>query len=88
MTKTAQTAQPTVQRTSAGLRDAIFDELDAIRSGTSNPTRANAVAKLAGSIVETVRMEIEVQKFARSAPANPTMTAIETPLGKALPLGG
>ena len=32
-----------VSRTSAGLRDAIFDELDAIRSGESNPTRANAI---------------------------------------------
>lgn len=89
MTKQSQGTQPAVQRTSAGLRDAIFDELDAIRTGTSNPTRANAVAKLAGSIVETVRMEIEVQKFARSTPAgNSAVAAIETPLGKALPLGG
>ncbi len=54
-----------VERTSAGLRDALFDELDSIRSGESNATRANAVAKLAGSVVDTVRMEIEVQKHAR-----------------------
>ena len=60
-------------RTSAGLRDAIFDEIDAIRNGTGNPTRANAVAKLAATVVETVRMELEVQRFASSkpAPANP-----------------
>jgi len=51
-----------IVRTSAGLRDAIFDEIDAIRAGTSNPTRANAVAKLATGIVETVRMEVEVQR--------------------------
>lgn len=55
-----------VSRSSAGLRDAIFDEIDAIRNGTGNPTRANAVAKLAGCIVETVRMEVEVQRFAAS----------------------
>ena len=64
MTKAKETQMPSVSRTSVGLRDAIFDELDAIRNGTSNPTRANAVAKLAGSIVETVRMEIDAQKFA------------------------
>lgn len=58
-------ASPIV-RTSAGLRDAIFDEIDAIRTGASNPTRANAVAKLATGVVETVRMELEVQKHIRS----------------------
>lgn len=55
-----------ILRTSAGLRDAIFDEIDAIRNGSSNPTRANAVAKLAAGVVETVRMELEVQRHLRS----------------------
>lgn len=74
-----------IVRTSAGLRDAIFDEIDAIRSGTSNPTRANAVAKLATGIVETVRMELEVQRHLRNAsPAD----ALPTPaLGVPLALG-
>lgn len=60
-----------VTRTSAGLRDAIFDEIDSIRAGTSNPTRANAVAKLATGIVETVRMEIEVQRHLRQSAGTP-----------------
>lgn len=88
---TAKNEKPSaapISRTSAGLRDAIFDELDSIRNGTSNPTRANAVAKLAGSIVETVRMEIEVQRFARTATTgkspSPTMESV---LGQALTLG-
>lgn len=55
--------EQTVARTSRGLRDALFDELEALRTGKSNPTQANAVAKLAGSVVETVKMEIEAQKF-------------------------
>ncbi len=64
-----------VARTSAGLREAIFDEIDAIRNGTGNPTRANAVAKLATGIVETIRMEIEVQRHlqrmdGKKAPGN------------------
>lgn len=87
MTKKAET-MPTVSRTSAGLRDAIFDELDAIRNGSSNPTRANAVAKLASSIVETVRMEIEVSKFARAASTKPEPQAAQNfPLGQPMQLG-
>jgi hypothetical protein len=70
LTKQTTTNMPAaVSRSSAGLRDAIFDEIDAIRNGTGNPTRANAVAKLAAGIVETVRMELEVQRFAASAAA-------------------
>lgn len=51
-------------RTSAGLRDALFDELDGLRSGTTNPAHANAVAKLAAQVVDTVKMELEVQRHA------------------------
>lgn len=74
-----------VARSSAGLRDAIFDEIDAIRNGTGNPTRANAVAKLAAGIVETVRMELEVQRFAASS-ANKPAPALDG-LPKPLTLG-
>lgn len=55
-------ALPVVVRTSAGLRDALFDELDRMRTGRTNATNANAIARLAGSIVETVQMELEVHK--------------------------
>jgi hypothetical protein len=77
-------------RTSAGLRDAIFDEIDAMRSGVSSPTRANAVAKLATGIVETVRMEIEVQRHLRQSPvpgpsAQPGVT--QSALGAPITLG-
>lgn len=66
-TKTATAAPDPVSRTSAGLREALFQEIDAIRDGTSNPTRANAVAKLATGISDTVRMEIEVSKHMQNA---------------------
>ncbi len=76
-----------ITRSSAGLRDAIFDEIDAIRNGSGNPTRANAVAKLAATVVETVRMELEVQRFAASA-AGKVHTAADAPgLPRALALG-
>lgn len=80
-------ASAPVSRTSAGLRDAIFDEIDAVRNGTSNPTRANAVAKLATGIVETVRMEIEVQRHFRNAPKSDALKTGLTSLGSPLALG-
>jgi hypothetical protein len=70
MSKPIPTNSSLVIRTSAGLRDAIFDEIDALRSGSSNPAKANSVAKLASGIVETVRMEIEVQRHARTMPSS------------------
>lgn len=60
MTESTGTA-PTV-RTSAGLRDALFDELDNLRNGSTNPAKANAVAKLADQVIATVKMELDVQK--------------------------
>lgn len=51
-----------VERTSAGLRDALFDELDGLRDGSINPTKANATAKIASTIVDTVSMELAVYK--------------------------
>lgn len=85
--KPDETMAPPIARTSAGLRDAIFDEIDAVRNGTSNPTRANAVAKLATGIVETVRMEIEVQRHMRQQPKNPPPEVGRSSLGAPLALG-
>lgn len=85
-TTRTKAAAPPIARTSAGLRDAIFDEIDAVRAGLSNPTRANAIAKLAMGIVETVRMEIDVQKHLRSHPPTKEPTAVPN-LGQPLTLG-
>lgn len=80
-------ASTPIVRTSAGLRDAIFDEIDSIRNGSSNPTRANAVAKLAAGVVETVRMELEVQKHLRSHKAVTDAPQPPNPLGMPIALG-
>lgn len=57
-----------VERTSQGLRDALFDELDALRAGESNPQRASALSKLAVQIINSATMEIEFQKYVHSSP--------------------
>ena len=68
MVKSVENILPASTRTSAGLRNALFDELDALRSGTSNAQKANAVAKLADQIIATVNMELQVAKHVRALP--------------------
>jgi hypothetical protein len=58
----AQQYEP-MARTSIGCRDALFDALDGLRSGTMTPTLANATAKVIGEIVNTVQLELNVAKF-------------------------
>lgn len=58
--------EPATPRTSSGLRGALFDELDALRRGDSNPQRAQAVAKLACQIINSVKMEIEFHSHVAS----------------------
>lgn len=60
--KNAAANTPPVARTSAGLREALFDELDGLRSGRTTPNKANATAKLADQIINTVRMELDVER--------------------------
>lgn len=87
MATTTQCNLTPIVRNTNGLRDAMFDEIDAIRIGKSNPTRANAVAKLASTIVETVRMELEVQRHLRQHPATDPKTPVGAILGMPLELG-
>jgi hypothetical protein len=53
-------------RTGQGLRDVLFDEIDHLRDGSGNPTRAIAVAKLACQIINVVKVEVEYQRHLRS----------------------
>src|SRR5260221_12586657 len=49
-------------RTSAGLRNALFDEIDALRKGDGDAQRANAVVQLAKAIVLTAKMEYQFKQ--------------------------
>lgn len=73
-----------VARTSAGLRDALFDELDALREGRSNAAKANATAKLCATVIETVRMEIEARKYLTGKPSeSPELKSLGAPISLA-----
>jgi len=60
--KTTNTATA-IERTSGGLRNCLFDEIDALRDGTSNPARARAVSSLANTALKSVSVEIEYHRY-------------------------
>lgn len=53
---------PPVNRTSQGLRDILFDEIDELRSGKGDPTKSMAVANLAKQIVNTAKVELDFHR--------------------------
>jgi hypothetical protein len=61
------TEQKPVDRSSGGLRAALFDEIDALRRGESNAARARSVAMLANSVLQSVSAEIEYHKYVSDA---------------------
>lgn len=54
-------------RSSQALRDALFDELDELRSGNGDPARALAVSRLAQQILSTARVEMEFHRMVLKA---------------------
>lgn len=57
-----------IKRTTGGLRDALFDEMDALTAGKSNAQKASAKAKLAVQIINTTKLEMEYQKYVNEIP--------------------
>jgi hypothetical protein len=54
------TNQPTkVSRTTQGLRDLLFDEIDDLRTKEGDPERSMAVANLAKQIINTAKVELD-----------------------------
>lgn len=49
-------------RTTEGLRELLFDELDLLREGKSDPSRARVTANLARQIIESIRVQVQFQK--------------------------
>lgn len=68
-----------IDRTSAGLREALFTSMEQLRAGDIEAMDAKAMASLAREIVNTVRLEIEVQRLRLEYPDDAKMI-IPTPL--------
>jgi hypothetical protein len=41
----------------------LFDEIDELRGGTSNPSRARSLAMLANTALKSVEVEVEFHKY-------------------------
>lgn len=52
-----------ISRSTTGLRDVLFEEMEALRSGVSNAARARSIAMMANSILQSVQVEIEYHKY-------------------------
>lgn len=48
-----------MKRTTKGLRDVLFDEIEQLRSAEGDPTRAMAVANLAKQIINVAKVELQ-----------------------------
>lgn len=48
-----------VPKTIEGLRDALFDEINAIREGKSNPQKARSIALLSNKVIDSLRVQIQ-----------------------------
>lgn len=58
----------TIVRTSAGIRDALIDQMERIINEETDAKTANAFARLSGEIVRTVEMELKVEEFRSKVP--------------------
>jgi hypothetical protein len=49
-------------KTTEGLRDLLFDEIQLLRAGKIDNTRARATANLARQIIESVRVQVQFKR--------------------------
>ncbi|OFZ03686.1 MAG: hypothetical protein A2X97_14085 [Bdellovibrionales bacterium GWA1_52_35] len=57
----------TVPKTIEGLRDAIFDEINQLRSGKGNLQQARAVAQLSAQAIDSMRVQIQYGRMVMQA---------------------
>lgn len=53
----------TSERSSVGLREILFQEIDMLRNGEIEPSRAHATAKLAQQILTSVSLELNAARW-------------------------
>ena len=52
-----------VVRTSKGLQDCLFDEIDDLHAGRVTPQSSRTIAALASGILQTARLEMDAARF-------------------------
>lgn len=70
------------KRTTKGLRDVLFDEIEALRNGDGDASRALAVANLAKQIINVAKIELDYHREAtKMASAGANLQLGTMPLG-------
>ena len=59
-----------IERTSAGLREALFDAIEKVRDGDMLPEDAKAISGLAAQVCNSVQLEIQVAKLRTEYPSD------------------
>lgn len=57
-----KTRKQKVSRTTKGLRDLLFEEIDLLRQGKIDTERANAVSRGASVIINSAKLELEYKR--------------------------
>lgn len=57
-----------IEESFAGVRSALFSEINGLRNGTTKPDRANAVARCSAEILRSNMIQIEVLRFLNGMP--------------------
>ena len=57
-----------ITRSTSGLRETIFQEMEALRSGESTWQRARSMAMLANTVLDSVKTEVEYHKYVAATP--------------------
>lgn len=63
MSTQKQVSSLPVVKSTEGLRDALFDEINMIRQGNGNPQRARAIALMAARVIDSIRVQIQYGKM-------------------------
>jgi hypothetical protein len=76
------------KRTTHGLRDILFDELEELRTGDGDPTKATAVANLARQIIGVANLEMrfhemQIKAAEKAVPVNMGAMELGTPVASA-----
>lgn len=74
---TAAKTEKTVQRSSNGLRETLFDTLDSLIMGEIEVAEAKTRAKVADSILKSVALDLEYQRLVREIAATDGTKASE-----------
>lgn len=69
-----------IPKTTEGLRDALFDEINLLRQNKTTPNRARALSQLARDVIDSIRVQIQYQRLMTGEGKKPVL--LGTPDGQ------